>query len=189
MEISKTFDYKPQAVEGGYTDRILNINLDKNEINILELPPDYKHKYIGGRGYALKIIWDCASSETKYDSNENVLVMAGGPLCGDPRFPGSGKFVVGSISPLTGTFIDSNIGGHFAPLLKMCGFDALAFSGIASEDVVVIIGAPNGAEDADLSHQSFGSGSGFGYLGAKHQSGYKGKKSGDQNERRQKNRQ
>lgn len=139
MEISKTFDYKPQSVNGGYTDRILNINLDTNEINILELPPDYKHKYIGGRGYALKIIWDNTSSETKYDSNENILVMAGGPLCGDPRFPGSGKFIVGSISPLTGTFIDSNIGGHFAPLLKMCGFDAIAVSGIAKDDVVVIV--------------------------------------------------
>ena len=145
MEIKKTFDYTPRTVEGGYTDRILNVNLDTNEINILKLPPDYKHKYIGGRGYALKIIWDNTNSKTKYDSNENVLVMAGGPLCGDPRFPGSGKFIVGSISPLTGTFIDSNIGGHFAPLLKMCGFDALAISGIAKEDVIVVVDGDEGS--------------------------------------------
>lgn len=145
MEIIKTFNYKPQAVEGGYTDRILNINLDTNEIKILELPPYYKHKYIGGRGYALKIIWDNTGSATKYDSSENVLVMAGGPLCGDPRFPGSGKFIVGSISPLTGTFIDSNIGGHFAPLLKMCGFDALAISGIAGDEVIVVVDGDKGS--------------------------------------------
>ncbi|MBW1912002.1 MAG: hypothetical protein JRI43_02295, partial [Deltaproteobacteria bacterium] len=62
------------------------------------------------------------SKETRYDSPENILVMASGPLCGDPRFPGSGKFIVGTISPLTDTFIDSNIGGHFAPSPKMRSF-------------------------------------------------------------------
>ena len=56
MEIIKSTEYKPQPVKGGYTDRVLKIDLDNNEINILKLPPDYKHKYIGGRGYALKII-------------------------------------------------------------------------------------------------------------------------------------
>jgi aldehyde:ferredoxin oxidoreductase len=70
--------------------------------------------------------------------------MASGPLCGDPRFPGSGKFIVGTISPLTDTFIDSNIGGHFAPLLKLCGFDALAVSGVSKEDVVLIIDGDHG---------------------------------------------
>ena len=47
--------------------------------------------------------------------------------------------MVGTISPLTGTFMDSNIGGHFAPLLKRCGFDALAVSGISQKDVILII--------------------------------------------------
>jgi aldehyde:ferredoxin oxidoreductase len=65
--------------------------------------------------------------------------MASGPLGNEPGFPGTGKFIVGTISPLTGTFIDSNVGGHFAPLLKLAGFDALAVSGISKEDVVVMV--------------------------------------------------
>jgi aldehyde:ferredoxin oxidoreductase len=70
--------------------------------------------------------------------------MASGPLGNEPRFPGTGKFVVGTISPLTETFVDSNIGGHFAPLLKMSGFDALAVHGISKEEVVVIVDGDEG---------------------------------------------
>jgi len=121
--------------------------LNTRSISVRELAPDFKDKYIGGRGYALKLIWDKTSRETRYDDPENVLVMAGGPLCNEPMFPGTGKFVVGTISPLTGTFIDSNIGGHFSSILKMCGFDALAVSGISDRDVVLIIDADKGIAD------------------------------------------
>ena len=139
MEILREIQYQPAKVTGGYADRILRIDLETLEIDIQELPPDFKHEYIGGRGYALKLIWDGTTRETRYDSPDNILVMSGGPLCNEPGFPGTGKFIVGTISPLTGTFIDSNVGGHFAPLLKLAGFDALAVSGISREDVVVVI--------------------------------------------------
>jgi aldehyde:ferredoxin oxidoreductase len=139
MQIIKSINYEPAPIKGGCTDRILRINLDTNDISIMELPDWFKEKFIGGRGYALKLIWDDTTGDTRYDSPENLLVMAGGPLCNEPRFPGSGKFVVGTISPLTGTFVDSNVGGYFAPILKACGFDAVAVSGIADEGVVIIV--------------------------------------------------
>ncbi|UCH50490.1 MAG: aldehyde:ferredoxin oxidoreductase [Chloroflexota bacterium] len=139
MKILRQIEYKPARVVGGYTDRILRVDLGKQEITIQELPPDFKNKYIGGRGYALKLIWDGTTRETHYDSPENILVMASGPLGNEPAFPGTGKFIVGTISPLTDTFIDSNIGGHFGPLLKRAGFDALAVSGISKKDVVILI--------------------------------------------------
>ena len=139
MEIIKTISYTPHAVEGGYSDHILKIDLGAYDITSEKMPPDFREKYVGGRGYALKLIWDGTSRETHFDSQENILVMASGPLCGDPRFPGSGKFIVGTISPLTETFIDSNVGGHFAPLLKLCGFDALAVSGLSGQDVILFV--------------------------------------------------
>jgi len=144
MKTLKSIDYSPRPIRGGYTDQVLRIDLGLNTIVPFTLPTDFKYKYIGGRGYALKLLWDGTSAQTRYDSPENILVMASGPLGNEPRFPGSGKFVVGTISPLTDTFIDSNIGGHFGPLLKLCGFDALAVSGIANEDVVLIIDADEG---------------------------------------------
>jgi aldehyde:ferredoxin oxidoreductase len=139
MKILRQIEYRPAMVVGGYTDRILKVNLDTQEITIEELPPDFKNKYVGGRGYALKLIWDGTTRETRYDSSENILVMASGPLGNEPAFPGTGKFIVGTISPLTDTFIDSNIGGHFGPILKLAGFDAIAVSGISKDDVVILI--------------------------------------------------
>jgi aldehyde:ferredoxin oxidoreductase len=166
METRRQIEYEPARVVGGYTDRILRVNLSTGEITIQELPPDFKDKYIGGRGYALKLIWDSTTRETGYDSPENILVMASGPLGNEPAFPGTGKFIVGTISPLTDTFIDSNVGGHFGPLLKLAGFDALAVSGIASEEVVIvidgdeetisIIAAPAYPEEIDKGALSFG---------------------------------
>jgi aldehyde:ferredoxin oxidoreductase len=139
MEILRQIKYEPARVVGGYTDRILGIDLGTREITVRELPPDFKEKYIGGRGYALKLIWDGTTKETRYDSPDNILVMASGPLGNEPGFPGTGKFIVGTISPLTDTFIDSNVGGHFGPLLKLAGFDALAVSGLSRTDVVILV--------------------------------------------------
>ena len=139
MEILKQIQYQPARVVGGYTDRILRIDLGNREIKVEKLAPDFKDKYTGGRGYALKLIWEGTTGETRYDSPENILVMASGPLGNEPGFPGTGKFIVGTISPLTDTFIDSNVGGHFGPLLKLAGFDALAVTGIAKEEVIVLI--------------------------------------------------
>jgi aldehyde:ferredoxin oxidoreductase len=166
MKTIKSITYNPAMIKGGTTDEILQINLGTFEISQMKLEPDFKEKYVGGRGYALKLIWDGTSRETRYDSPENILVMASGPLCGDARFPGSGKFIVGTISPLTETFVDSNIGGHFAPLLKQCGFDALALSGISEKDVVLIVDrdqgtiqiveAPKFGEDIDSGGLSYG---------------------------------
>ena len=166
MDILQQIKYEPAKVVGGYTDRILRVDLSRLEIAIQELPPDFKNKYIGGRGYALKIIWDGTKRETRYDSPENILVMAGGPLCNEPGFPGTGKFIVGTISPLTDTFIDSNVGGHFSSLLKLAGFDALAVSGISKTDVIILIdgdaqtisiaAAPAYAQEPDMGALSFG---------------------------------
>ncbi|MBT7892110.1 MAG: aldehyde:ferredoxin oxidoreductase [Deltaproteobacteria bacterium] len=134
-----SISYSAAPINGGTTDRILRIDLSTNELSIQELPPDFKQTYIGGRGYALKLIWDETDENTCFDSPENPLIMAGGPLCNEPRFPGTGKFIVGTISPLTNTFMDSNVGGYFSSILKACGFDAIAVTGIADEKCVVII--------------------------------------------------
>ncbi len=139
MELLKQIRYEPAQVTGGYTDQILEIDLSKLKVTIRDLSPDFKNKYIGGRGYTLKLIWDGTNGKTRYDSPENILAMASGPLGNEPGFPGTGKFIVGTISPLTDTFVDSNVGGHFGPLLKLAGFDALAVSGIARADSVIVI--------------------------------------------------
>ena len=123
----------------GYTGVYLRLDLSKPAIEVRPVPREMQEEFIGGRGYCLKLVFDGTTGETRYDSPENVLAIAGGPLCGETRFPGTGKCIVGTISPLTGTFVDSNAGGVFFPLVKSAGFDAIAVTGKSSTDVIVVV--------------------------------------------------
>ena len=131
------YDHRP--VQRGYTDCYLHIDLSSRSIEARPVPAQMREHFIGGRGYCLKLVYDGTTEATRYDSPENVLAIAGGPLCGEARFPGTGKSIAGTISPLTGTFCDSNAGGVFFSLVKLSGFDAIAVTGKADHDVIVVI--------------------------------------------------
>ena len=88
MKTIKSVSYDPVKIRGGYTDQILQVDLDSLRVKTVSLPPHFKEKYTGGRGYILKLIWDGTSEHTRYDSPENILAMASGPLGNEPRFPG-----------------------------------------------------------------------------------------------------
>ncbi|MBN1815116.1 MAG: aldehyde:ferredoxin oxidoreductase, partial [Anaerolineae bacterium] len=79
-----------------------------------------------------------------WDDPENEIVISSGPCGGITQYPGSGKSLVVSISPLTNIVIDSNVGGHFGPLLKFAGWDALEIQGKAERDVIVVIDGVSG---------------------------------------------
>jgi len=131
--------YEPRPVSRGYTDTYLHVDLSALNAQPRAVPPDMKETFIGGRGYCLKLVFDGTNAQTRFNSPENVLAIAGGPLCGDTRFPGTGKCIVGTISPLTGTFVDSNAGGVFFPLVKLSGFDAIAVTGMSETDVILLL--------------------------------------------------
>lgn len=131
--------YKRNAIEKGYTSRILKIDLTEKKITVIDVPEEMQKQFVGGRGYCLKLVYDGTNADTKFNSPENILAFAGGPFCGETGFAGSGKFIVGTISPLTNTFCDSNVGGHFFPLVKLSGFDAISVAGKSEEEIIVII--------------------------------------------------
>ena len=134
-----SISYQKVNVDKGYTDRLLEVNLSDKTISVSEIPAATREMFVGGRGYCLKMVYDKTTAATRYDSPENVLAFAGGPFCGESSFAGTGKFIIGSISPLTGTFCDSNVGGYFFPLVKNAGFDAITVTGKSSEDVIIFI--------------------------------------------------
>ncbi|MEW6671174.1 MAG: aldehyde ferredoxin oxidoreductase C-terminal domain-containing protein [Thermodesulfobacteriota bacterium] len=136
---NKSIEYSRAAVERGYTDRLLRVDLSSGKIIVEKIPDKMRSMFVGGRGYCLKLVYDGTHKDTTYDSPENVLALAGGPFCGESGFAGTGKFIVGSISPLTRTFCDSNVGGYFFPLVKQAGFDAIAVTGKSAKDVMVVI--------------------------------------------------
>jgi aldehyde:ferredoxin oxidoreductase len=133
------FDYQLGSLERGYSDRTLYVNLSTNQIAEKPVSLETKEKFIGGRGYGLKLLWDGVSGSTKWNDPENELIVAPGPVCGITQYPGTGKSYVVGLSPLTQTVMDSNVGGYFGPLLKFSGWDALEIQGKAERDVVVVI--------------------------------------------------
>ncbi len=137
-----TYDLHP--VERGYANRTLYINLADNSIRERPVTQQMKDLFTGGRGFALKLLWDAVTPETTWDDPRNELVIANGPICGITAYPGSGKATVVTLSPLTHNVIDSNVGGYFSPFLKFSGFDALEIQGKAERDVLIFIDGDNG---------------------------------------------
>jgi len=137
------WDYKWTPLNRGYTDKILYVNVCENEIKDKDVPLSMKEKFIGGKGYGLRLLWDATRPETKWDDPENEIIISSGPIGGITQYSGTGKSLVVSISPTTDSVMDSNVGGFFGPFLKFSGFDALELQGKASKDVVVFIDGIN----------------------------------------------
>ena len=142
--VLKEFKYETGKIEKGYNNRSLYINLSKNEIMEKPISEEMKEKFVGGKGFGLKYLWDSVNENTKWNSEENSIVISPGPIAGITQYPGSGKSLVVTISPATGLVIDSNVGGYFGPLLKFSGFDAFEVTGKADKDVIIYIDGNNG---------------------------------------------
>ena len=137
-------NYEPTKTKYGYTDRTLKVDLSQGTFEIKPVTDIMKEKFVGGKGFDLYLLWHAVTGKTRWNSPENEICIASGPLGGTPIYPGSGKSIVTTISPLTGSVVDSNVGGYFGPYLKFAGFDALEIQGKAEEEVTVIIDAMEG---------------------------------------------
>ncbi|WP_326910319.1 aldehyde ferredoxin oxidoreductase family protein [Sedimentibacter sp. MB31-C6] len=143
-KLLKEYKYDVKKVDKGYTYRTLYVNVSDNKIESKEIPQEVKDKFIGGKGFGLWYLWKATTSATKWNDPENEIIISGGPACGITQYPGSGKSLVCSISPMTDIPIDSNVGGYFGPLLKFSGWDALEIQGKADKDIIVFIDGDKG---------------------------------------------
>ncbi len=138
------FSYDLKPVVKGYNRRTLYINVGDNKIQEKPVTDLMIDKFVGGKGFDLYLMWHAIKDTTKWNDPENEICISFGPLCGNTSYPGSGKSIVTTISPLTGIPIDSNVGGHFGPYTKFSGFDALELQGKADKEVIVVIDGDKG---------------------------------------------
>jgi aldehyde:ferredoxin oxidoreductase len=122
----------------GWSGKILRINLSTNKIKTQTFDLNFALKYIGGRGFAVKILWDEVPPGTHPLSPDNKLIIASGPLTTIPM-PSSGKIVVAAKSPLTGGYGDGNIGTMAAYHMRRAGYDALVIEGKAKKPTYAYI--------------------------------------------------
>jgi aldehyde:ferredoxin oxidoreductase len=124
-----------QTIAGGYTGKILRVDLSSTKTSVQELDKVMARDYVGGEGFATRIIaYELPSGVAPLCPEALVAVMTG-PLTGTP-LPGASSIVIASKSPATGfTLTVSRSQGFFASQLKAAGYDGIVIKGRAEKPV------------------------------------------------------
>jgi aldehyde:ferredoxin oxidoreductase len=123
---------------GGYTGKILNIDLNTKTTKIEKTNLNDARDFIGAKGLGAKILMDRLPIKTDPLSSKNILMFTTGPITGTSAQT-SGRGTVVTKSPQTGLFLDSHFGGFFAAELKKAGFDIIIVNGKSDKPVYLVI--------------------------------------------------
>ena len=118
------------AIPSCYAGKILFVDLTEGKLKEEILSPDVYRGFIGGNGLGVRVLYERMRSGIDPLGPENILGFVLGSLTGTPA-PGSGRHMLVTKSPLTGTWAESNSGGTFGPELKTAGYDGVFFYGIS----------------------------------------------------------
>ncbi|MDF2881153.1 MAG: putative tungsten-containing aldehyde ferredoxin oxidoreductase [Clostridiaceae bacterium] len=108
----------------GYNGKVLRVNLKERTCESEVLDLNKAKKFIGSRGLGVKTLFDEIDPKIDALSPENKFIIATGPLTGAP-VPTSGRFMVVTKSPLTGTIAIANSGGKWGAEFKAAGWDMI----------------------------------------------------------------
>ena len=122
----------------GWAGRLLRVDLSSGRYWIQDIDPSILVSFVGGRGLAVKLLWDELRPGVDPLSPLNKLVIAAGPLTGYPG-PNTGKLVIAAKSPLTGGYGDGNIGSWASVHLRKADFDAMVIEGASPKPVYLYV--------------------------------------------------
>jgi aldehyde:ferredoxin oxidoreductase len=124
--------------KGGYTGKILRINLTNQTTKEEALPLEIAKDFIGGAGFGIKYLFDEVKAGTDPLGPENKLIFASGPFSGT-TIPCASRMAVAAKSPLTNAVGVALTGGYFPVELKYAGYDVLIIEGKAEKPTYVWI--------------------------------------------------
>jgi len=116
--------------QDGNKSRILRVDLEREQITEEYLGEDIVRTYLGGTALGTKILYEEVPPGVEWNSPENRLILAGGPM-NSSRVAGSGCFSVVTKGPLTNGAASSQANGYFGAYLKFAGFSTIIFQGCA----------------------------------------------------------
>jgi len=122
----------------GYAGRVLRVNLSEERIAVEEINHEILPDFMGGVGYAAKLLYDEIPVGIDPLGSENKVVFGTGPLTGTIA-PGAGSIEVCFKSPLTGIWCESRAGGEWGGALKRAGYDFLVVEGRAEGPKYVMV--------------------------------------------------
>ncbi|MCS7136557.1 MAG: aldehyde ferredoxin oxidoreductase family protein [Nitrososphaerota archaeon] len=121
----------------GYN-RISYVDLRSGKVEVKDVDEELAYGFIGGRGWAAYILFKEIDNIVDSLHPSNVLVVATGPLTAVP-FQSGGKVTFAAISPQTGIYGDSNVGGFFGYKMRKAGIDVLVIKGASPHPVYLLI--------------------------------------------------
>ncbi|MFW9977249.1 MAG: aldehyde ferredoxin oxidoreductase family protein [Candidatus Thorarchaeota archaeon] len=124
--------------KGGYSGKILRVKLTEGDFKVDPLPKQWIKDYIGGDGFAVRLLYDEVPAKTDPLSPDNKLLVATGPITGT-IWPMSGRTVFISKAAQTGIWGESHVGGFLGPELKYAGYDMLVVEGKSDSPVHISI--------------------------------------------------
>ncbi len=122
----------------GWHGKILRVDLTNEQVSVETIDPQTAKDFIGGRGWAIKYLYDEVDPTVDPLAPENKLIFGTGPLTGTPA-PTGNRYMVVTKAPLTGALACSNSGGVYPTEMKRTGFDLFIFEGQAERPVYVWI--------------------------------------------------
>ena len=122
----------------GTNNRVLEVDLSSSSFTEYQISDKDRKLYLGGKGMAMKLLYDKMKPGIDPLGEENIIVFAMGVLMGTGA-PCSGRFDAVTKSPLTGIMASASCGGPFGMALKTSGWDCLLVKGKARKPTVLII--------------------------------------------------
>ena len=110
---------------------ILTMDLTRGVTGLRTAEDRFVEEYAGGRGTAVRLVFDLMKSGQEALDPASPIVFATGPLTGTP-FPMGGRFMAAAKSPLTNTIFSSSCGGRLGVYLRKSGIDVLVVTGAAA---------------------------------------------------------
>ena len=117
---------------GGYTGRVLRIDLAGKTFTEEPLPEAVARDFIGGAGFTVKYLYDEVPADCDPLGPENKLIFAPGPFTGT-KIPCASRMAINAKSPLTGAMGVGLTGGHFPVEMKRAGYDVIIVEGVAEK--------------------------------------------------------
>ena len=118
--------------------KVLRVNLTSGRVSVDEYDWKWYRTYLGGWGLIAYTLLREVPGDTDPLGPDNVLIFAAGLLTGIPMGT-SGRNAVGAISPLTGGFGESDVGGYWGAELRRAGWDGLIVEGASDRPVYLWI--------------------------------------------------
>ncbi len=115
---------------------LLRIDLTTGTTREEDIPEERLRTLLGGKGIGARMLLEEVGPEVDPLGPENKLIFTTGPLSGT-QMPGSNRYGVFFLSPLTGGYGEAYAGGNLAPQFAGTGYKVVVLEGRSPTPVFV----------------------------------------------------